>query len=362
MKEKRLDSLDMVKGIGIVLVVIGHSGYVSEGVLTWLASFHMPLFFIVSGMLFAHKRSDREPFVPYLKRRFCGMMIPYVSFSLINLGIDAIRRIINPAAVGQEVISADILQTVSFFGISVLWFLPTIFLGELCLYGLMKKCPVWLLGIIGVASAWVPSAGIWLIETYFPAGESVFTLWLNNLCIALLRVFPALVFLLAGYAAYYLLQKLSIQAVWEIMLGIGLLLLNAVVAFANGRVDLHYLVFHNVWYYYIGACSATFGLILFCRHTNPLGFLLYLGKNSLIIMLTHLDLRVMNIAIHIAGAVSSIVSVWKEAVFQISLYAVLLIGELLLIVLINRFGFFLIGRRKTAESQNSGILTDRNKV
>ena len=61
MSEKRLDYLDMVKGIGIILVVVGHSTYVSDGTLTWLASFHMPLFFILSGILFAYKESDGEP-------------------------------------------------------------------------------------------------------------------------------------------------------------------------------------------------------------------------------------------------------------------------------------------------------------
>ena len=46
MKGNRLAYIDMVKGVGIILVVIGHSTYVSEGVLTWLASFHMPLFLL----------------------------------------------------------------------------------------------------------------------------------------------------------------------------------------------------------------------------------------------------------------------------------------------------------------------------
>ena len=64
MKEKRLEYIDMLKGVGIILVVIGHSTYVSENVLTWLASFHMPLFFLVSGMLFAYKHSqDRKSVV-----------------------------------------------------------------------------------------------------------------------------------------------------------------------------------------------------------------------------------------------------------------------------------------------------------
>ena len=68
MSEKRLDYLDMVKGIGIILVVVGHSTYVSDGTLTWLASFHMPLFFILSGILFAYKGSDGEPFAQYAKK------------------------------------------------------------------------------------------------------------------------------------------------------------------------------------------------------------------------------------------------------------------------------------------------------
>ena len=56
MKERHLDYIDMVKGVGIILVVLGHSTYISEQALTWLASFHMPLFFIVSGLLFAYKQ------------------------------------------------------------------------------------------------------------------------------------------------------------------------------------------------------------------------------------------------------------------------------------------------------------------
>lgn len=60
MEKKRIDYLDMVKGIGIILVVIGHSTLPSDSVITWLASFHMPLFFIVSGMLLWHKKKKKS--------------------------------------------------------------------------------------------------------------------------------------------------------------------------------------------------------------------------------------------------------------------------------------------------------------
>lgn len=44
-----LDSIDLAKGIGIMLVLLGH------GMFPWhflIASFHMPLFFILAGITF----------------------------------------------------------------------------------------------------------------------------------------------------------------------------------------------------------------------------------------------------------------------------------------------------------------------
>lgn len=351
MKEKRLDYIDMVKGIGIILVVLGHSTYVSENTLTWLASFHMPLFFIVSGILFAHKESYREPFGSYFKKRFCGMMIPYVWFSLIYLAVDYYYLYAHPELITQEFINSAILQAVSFFGISVLWFLPAIFLGELCLYFLVRTCPRWLLAVVGVIAAWLPVIGKSWIEETVNMEEVLFLTWLGNLLLALLRVFPAVVFLLVGYGGYHLLQRMRLKPVWEILLGIFCMLLNAAVAFANGRVDMHYLVFNQLLYYYIGACSAALGLILICRNCRPVWLLTFLGSNSLIVMLTHLDCQVMSTAIRFAAGMNQFIPRAKDFMFRFNLYAALLIGELILIVLINRIGFFLIGRKKAVRME-----------
>ncbi len=46
------DSLfSLLKGIGIALVVIGHSGC-PDALCDFIYAFHMPLFFIISGFLF----------------------------------------------------------------------------------------------------------------------------------------------------------------------------------------------------------------------------------------------------------------------------------------------------------------------
>lgn len=351
MEEKRLDYLDMLKGIGIVLVVLGHTPTLSEGIRIWLISFHMPLFFIVSGILFAFKDSAKEQFRPYLGKRFKSTMIPYFWFSLINIGIDVCRSYVHPENVGPDVITEDILQTVSFFGISVLWFLSTAFLGELCLYGLLKKCPLWLIGVIGMVSLWLPTVGSWIIKLYLPMEGNLFFTWLGYLLMMLLRVLTALVFLLVGYVLYGWLKRSPIKAVWEIVLGFCCLLINAAAAFANGMVDLHYLVYQNVLLYYLAACSAVIGLILICRHVRPFWFLIFLGRNSLIIMLTHMDCQVMNLSIRFATAVSERMPTAEGLIFRVCLYLALLIGELLFIWLINRFGFFLIGKKKPVKME-----------
>lgn len=364
MNQERLNYLDLVKGVGIALVVIGHSPGVSENVIIWLVSFHMPLFYVMSGVLFAYKNSVREPFAQYLRKRFCSMMIPYFWFSLINIFVDCVRYFFNPEVVGREVLRIDMLQTISFFGISVLWFLPTLFLGELCLYGLVRKCPVWLMCIAGVAGAWISPAGTWLVETYIFGEGKVFLTWLGYLLTALLRVPPALTFLLAGYAAYFALQRIRLKAVCEVLLGVCCLILNVVIAFVDAGVAVHYLALNNVLYYYLGAFCASFGLIMVCRHIKPFWLLVFLGKNSLIIMLTHLDCRVMRAAILFATGVNRLLP--DTVVFWVSLYLALLLGELFMIILINRFGFFLIGRKKPVKMESpkewyAGIREDMEK-
>ena len=44
----RNESIDILKGIGIILVLVAHS--LGGAILTFAYTFHMPLFFIVTGM------------------------------------------------------------------------------------------------------------------------------------------------------------------------------------------------------------------------------------------------------------------------------------------------------------------------
>lgn len=48
---QRIKWIDLTKGVAIFLMVCGHTGIPSL-ISNWIWSFHMPLFFIISGMLF----------------------------------------------------------------------------------------------------------------------------------------------------------------------------------------------------------------------------------------------------------------------------------------------------------------------
>ena len=55
---ERIEYIDVTKGIGIMSVLLGHSiSLMAHPVNRFILSFHMPLFFFVSGMLFSDSYS-----------------------------------------------------------------------------------------------------------------------------------------------------------------------------------------------------------------------------------------------------------------------------------------------------------------
>ncbi|MCV9884479.1 acyltransferase family protein [Metabacillus halosaccharovorans] len=67
---KRINWLDTAKGIGIILVVLGHSVPQIANYIYW---FHMPLFFFISG--FFHKQKE-----DFVSKRVFTLMIPYMVY------------------------------------------------------------------------------------------------------------------------------------------------------------------------------------------------------------------------------------------------------------------------------------------
>lgn len=68
---------DAIKGIAILLMVIGHSGCPSY-LRNFIYLFHMGLFYYASGHFFKAKGVDG--FLPFLKKKLLGLYWPFVKW------------------------------------------------------------------------------------------------------------------------------------------------------------------------------------------------------------------------------------------------------------------------------------------
>lgn len=90
MEKKRLEYIDIARGIGIVLVVLGHClSQLDGGLRTFIYSFHMPLFFALAGM--THKTiecSDIRKCVLGLLEKRKAIFRYYILFNGLYLAWD----------------------------------------------------------------------------------------------------------------------------------------------------------------------------------------------------------------------------------------------------------------------------------
>ena len=79
---QRNESLDILKGTGIILVVLAHI-ISRENINPFIYLFHMPLFFFVSGMTMYYSYKQDIKFKDYLSKKVKNILLPYFIFSLI---------------------------------------------------------------------------------------------------------------------------------------------------------------------------------------------------------------------------------------------------------------------------------------
>lgn len=79
---QRIEWLDMAKGYGMIFVILGH---LNLGVFeSWIFTFHMPLFFFLSGYVF----SEKENFKIFIKSKCKSIVLPYIFLGIPALLFD----------------------------------------------------------------------------------------------------------------------------------------------------------------------------------------------------------------------------------------------------------------------------------
>lgn len=76
MSQKRIEFIDLAKGICIICIVIGHCGVAFS--IPGISNFVMPAFFILSGLFFKEYDSAGT----FLVKKINGLLVPFLFFYL----------------------------------------------------------------------------------------------------------------------------------------------------------------------------------------------------------------------------------------------------------------------------------------
>lgn len=340
MSQKRISYIDTAKGIGILLVLIGHSEFPSVNLITWISSFHMPLFFILSGILFAHTGASTKTAKSFLKKKLRSILLPYAAFSVLSIIASAILDF----GSFPEYLWTALIQTVSLYGISVLWFLPTLFFSEIAFFFIRqrtsKKGTAVISGVILLITILINE----LYHRYFTAAGTYGNLLTSCMITVLIRTGIAISFLAIGFYLYHAISGQTLSSGNYLLLGAGFLLLNLFLGFKNGGVDLNQIVFRNYLLYYLAALCGTMFVLCISNALPPLPPLTYMGRNSLIIMATHMNCRFYGACFLVADkALQFLPQTGLFGYYLVVAFCMALL-EIIAITIINRFFPFLAGK------------------
>lgn len=154
--QKRIEWIDILRGIAMYFVILGHA-FVSRTDIfrKYIYSFHMPLFFFVSGLTYKDKNYK---FKDFIKDRFIKIIIPYL---IINIVVFIIKHILHLFLdiYNNLSIELSLKALIKAFGNSLpciqSWFLPCLLIVELIFYllkRLIKSETVLFIAVICVSS------------------------------------------------------------------------------------------------------------------------------------------------------------------------------------------------------------------
>lgn len=137
---KRKRDIDIAKGSAMLLVILGHTVYTPKSVVWWLYSFHMPLFFSISGIVFHPQKY--LTWTQFLIAKIKSLLLPYFCLcSILWFWVFILQN--KSGFINEETLNG-------FCGIFLgfrltkyylsMWFVLVLFVSEVILYALYRYC------------------------------------------------------------------------------------------------------------------------------------------------------------------------------------------------------------------------------
>lgn len=124
-KSTRNILFDIIKGVAIYLVVLGHSiqylmgdGWQENVLAKCIYMFHMPLFIFISGYFFSSS-ADKSSIGDFVKKKFVRILLPSITYGLMMIVVNTVL-----SSMKRHVLYVNFPENMEYFG---LWFLSILF-------------------------------------------------------------------------------------------------------------------------------------------------------------------------------------------------------------------------------------------
>lgn len=335
MGKLRIKSIDIAKGIGILLIIIGH---VSENnyINFFTYSFDVPLFFFLSGYLY---KNTLQPMV-YIKKKVGKILVPYIMFGLISylywvlIERNLRNQTVSPIDALINLFIAQPGENSYIFNVA-LWFLPCLFITDILFYFLKRKLKKDKILAVFVIS-------------FSTIGYIYTKLDFIRLPLCIDISFMAIVFYFLGYMWKNKWEVIFKEKVKKYLLNIIIvgicMILTIIVSQINHGMNMFEGNYNNYFLMYLCAIAGTLMVYLISKIISQNKILEFLGRNSLIIMCIHEPIK--RIVIEVIHRISNIqVDILRmNAIFIILITICIILVMLPIILVINKFFPLLIGK------------------
>lgn len=292
-KISRNATVDLARGIGIILIALGHNRLVLQDqgeAFRLIYSFHLPLFFFLTGLYLR----DTDRLGTSVVTRFHSLLKPYF---VILLTAALLRWAVLMIPGRQDLTLRDHVIGVlwgSGGDWTPLWFLPHIFLAVLGASALLQiaRHSAWRRPLISMAIVFLLVAGIFAIRA-FEQSRLTMEPWLtwNNpkglpWSLDLLPI--SIAWILAGHLLSKQVQTLQVSWIYSLL---ALALFVCLHLFFDEVIDLNLRVYGVPWISTLQAVAGIYLTLVAAMLLQRLGKwaepLAYIGSGSLFILLFH---------------------------------------------------------------------------
>ena len=253
----RIPWLDNAKAIGIFLVILGHM--LPESLLQqYIYSFHVPLFFFLSGYLFDRGKYD---FRSFLRKKFHTLIVPYVFFAVISFLFWLV--VVRNLSISGRSLAIDPVKPLLgiVYGIGVgdwrvpmnvaLWFLPCLFVVETAFYHVKTWYLLPVFAVLGYLATFLPFRLPWSSDV----------------------ALTAMVFYGLGH---FFKDRFATGAFIPLFF-----VIHVACCFLNSPVDMNNLAYGNPLYFHASAYSGVLFYVGLSKCVKSNAILNYVGRNTI---------------------------------------------------------------------------------